>query len=64
LPRGAWQPSSASDLSFGFTDANYWFRFRLQSDVRRSMLLHIGYPSFDRIDMYRTAGKETVHLAT
>ena len=54
LPEDVWIHSEVSNLTFGFTNATIWFRFRItnQSKVREELLLRMGYARFDSIDVY------------
>lgn len=53
LAPGEWQSSSTTDISFGFTDATYWFRVQLRPADTMPMLVQIGYPSFDHVEMFQ-----------
>ncbi|GAA6145105.1 sensor domain-containing diguanylate cyclase [Thalassolituus maritimus] len=50
----AWQ-QAREDLSFGYTNSVYWFRFKITNSGQRhlSRLLSISYPVIDYIDLYR-----------
>jgi len=49
-----WQ-AAREDLSFGYTNSVYWFRFKLTNSGHRhlSRLISISYPVLDYIDLYR-----------
>lgn len=54
---GDWQrPVNIIDnVNFGYTSANYWFRFRLHNNTGHtiSKQLEIGYPVLDYVDIYQ-----------
>lgn len=59
-----WQSSSTSDISFGFTDATYWFRVQLRPADTMPMLIEIGYPSFDHVEMFQVNETGVRHVKT
>ncbi|HVL00959.1 MAG TPA: 7TM diverse intracellular signaling domain-containing protein, partial [Dongiaceae bacterium] len=54
---GAWQPAprTGDNVNFGYTNATYWFRFRLHNGSEQIIRkqLEIGYPVLDFIDVFQ-----------
>lgn len=57
-----WTLAVKPSPNFGFTDSVYWLSlpFENESDISASMLLEIGFPLHDKIDVYLLDGKELI----
>lgn len=62
----AWQPIVATNASFGFSEATYWFRATLQQQaVEQAWIIELGYPLLDYVDVYFLQdGQLTEHYET
>jgi diguanylate cyclase (GGDEF)-like protein len=57
-----WHKNTNATITFGFTDAVYWFRTRVTNNSKDTVfLLHAGYPRFDQIDTYQLVDNNFVH---
>lgn len=60
LPPSAWTPNPAGNLSFGYSNEAYWFRFVIkpQASSAASVLLELAYPVLDHVEVYvQTSGE-------
>jgi len=57
-----WNLALKPSPNFGFTESIYWLSlpFENDSDISASMLLEMGFPLHDKIDVYLLDGKEVV----
>ena len=50
------RPSPTNTPVFGFRDSVYWVRFTLRDEGFQPLILELGHPSMDEVDLYRPDG--------
>jgi signal transduction histidine kinase len=62
LPPQAWQGYHDRILRFGYSDAAWWVRLNLRNGgaTPRHLILQVGEPQLDEVDVYQVRGTQTV----
>ncbi len=60
LPRDVWVRADATSFNFGFTDTPHWISVTINNpmDTEQRLLLEIGRPLLDDVDVYVVLGKD------